>query len=234
MLSKVFPKQYPRFVALPVLGQLADDYDTWLCQQGYGRDARCGHARALMRIDRDLRRHGHRQWSSVRQGDLEACLRRYRPRDAYPCAAVRGLLRFAQERALLPARPPAVTRVAMLARSYGAALHDLRGLVPLTLQQHVTTAAQFLSHLDYELRPERLAALTASDVEAFVRQVGRRLSRATGQHRVAQLRGFLRFLASAGRVRPGLDCQIDPPASIARSTCPAVCHGRPSESCCNR
>jgi integrase/recombinase XerD len=211
MLSELVPRKCPRLLALPVLGQISDEYDTWLSRQGYGRSARCGHAQALIRIDRDLRRRGHREWQSVRQADLEACLRRYRPQDPYPSAAVRGLLRFAQERSLLPARPPAVTRVAMLANIYGAALHDLRGFVPPTVRQHVITAAQFLSHLDYEIRPERLAELTASDVEAFVRQVGHRLSRGTLQHRVAQLRGFLRFLASAGRVRPGLDRQIDTP-----------------------
>jgi hypothetical protein len=176
MLSEMFPKKFPRIVALPVLGQVADDYDTWLSQQGYGRHARCGHARALVGIDRDLRRRGHRQWPSVRQADLDACLRRYRPHDAYPRAAVRGLLRFAQERSLLPARPPAVTRITMLADIYGAALDDLRGLAPLTIREHVTTAVQFLSHLDYQIRPERLAALTASDVETFVRKVGKRLS----------------------------------------------------------
>jgi integrase/recombinase XerD len=212
MLNQLCPRQFPRLVALPVLGQVADDYDTWLCQQEYGRSARAAHARALVRIDGDLRRRGHRQWQSVRPADLDACLTRYRARDPYPGAAVRGLLRFAQERSLLPARPPAVTRVvAMLATSYGVALYDLRGLVPATIHQHVTTVAQFLSSLDYEIRPERLAALTASDVEAFVRQVSHRLSRGTLQHRVAQLRGFLRFLASAGRVRPGLDGQIDTP-----------------------
>lgn len=211
MLSEIVPRKFPQIVALPVLGKIADDYDTWLSQQGYGRDARCGHARALARVDRDLRRRGHRHWQSVRQVDLEACLSRYRPQDPYPSAAVRGLLRFAQERSLLPARPPAVTRVAMLANIYGAALDDLRGLAPLTIRQHITTAAQFLSHLGYQIRPERLAALAASDVEAFVRKVGTRLSRATLQHRVAQLRGFLRFLASAGRIRPGLDREIDTP-----------------------
>lgn len=41
--------------------------------------------------------------------------------------------------------------------------------------------------------------------------MGKRLSRATLQHRIAQLRGFLRFLATNGIVRPGLDRQIDTP-----------------------
>lgn len=47
MLNQLCPRQFPRLVALPVLGQVADDYDTWLCQQEYGRRARPAHARAL-------------------------------------------------------------------------------------------------------------------------------------------------------------------------------------------
>jgi site-specific recombinase XerD len=124
---------------------------------------------------------------------------------------VRALLRFGQERSLLPATPLPVTRVETLAKIYGAALDDLRGLAPSTIHQHVTTAVQFLSHLDYEVAPECLAAIDASDVEAFVCVAGKRLSRPSLQHTVAQLRGFLRFLASSGRVRPGLDAQIDTP-----------------------
>jgi integrase/recombinase XerD len=126
-------------------------------------------------------------------------------------ATVRVLLRFLQAQSRLPVVPPAITRIGTLAKIYGATLYDLRGLTRATIEQHVTTAEHFLAHLDYELQPERLAALTASAVEAFVRRAGKRLSRATLQHRVAQLRGFLRFLASSGLVRPGLDSQIDTP-----------------------
>jgi integrase len=84
-------------------------------------------------------------------------------------------------------------------------------LAPVTVRQHVTTAAHFLTHLDYELRPEGLALLTPSDVEAFVRAAGEHQRRVTLQHTVAHLRGFLRFLASGGRVPPNLDGQIDTP-----------------------
>jgi len=146
-----------------------------------------------------------------RQADLDACWMRYRQRDPDTAGTIRALLRFLQARSRLAVTPPALTRVGTLAKSYGVALEDLRGLAPGTVRQHVITAAHFLTHLDYELGPERLAALTASDVEAFVRRAGKRLSRASLQHTVAQLRGFLRFLASSGVVRPGFDRQIDTP-----------------------
>ena len=44
-----------------------------------------------------------------------------------------------------------------------------------------------------------------------MRAVGPRQSRASLQHVVAHLRAFLRFLASAGEIPPGLDTQIDTP-----------------------
>jgi integrase/recombinase XerD len=209
MLNELFPRKSTRYFALPLLGHIADDFDTWLSRQGYRRWTRRQQVRALVRIDRDLRRRGHRQWQTVRQADLEACRTRYGRHDPRAAAAIGGLLRFLQEHSLLPALPPAVTRVEMLAKIYGAALHDLRGLAPATIQQHVATAERFLTHLEYGLMPERLAALTVSDVEGFVHGAGKGLSRASLQHTVGRLRGFLRFLASSGTVGTGLDGQID-------------------------
>ena len=211
MLNQLCPRRSTRYRALPLLGPLADDFDTWLSTQGYRRGTRRLYARALIRIDRDLRRHGVRPGETWKEADLDACWMRYRLRDPNAAGTVRGLRRFLQARSLLTEAPPAVTRVGTLAKIYGAALHDLRGLASSTVRQHITTAAQFLSHLDYELRPERLTALTPSDVEAFVRRAGERQSRLSLQHTVAQLRGFLRFLVSGGRVRPGVDQQIDTP-----------------------
>jgi site-specific recombinase XerD len=211
MLNELFPRRSRRFLTLPLLGPIADDFDTWLSTQGYRRSTRRQQARDLVRIDRDLRRHGVAPDGPWKQRDLDACWDRYRHRDPNTAGTIRALRRFLQARASLVLTPPAVTRVGTLAKSYGVALEELRGLAPVTVRQHVTTAAQFLTHLDYELRPERLAALTASDVETFVRGAGEHQSRPSLQHTVAQLRGFLRFLASHGVLRPGLEPQIDTP-----------------------
>lgn len=211
MLSQLFPRRSKRFLTLPLLGVVADDFDTWSATQGYRRSTRRLQARALIRIDGDLRRHAVRPVGRWRQADLEACWGRFRQRDPNTAGTVRALCRFLQGRAQLDRLPPAVTRVGTLAEIYGAMLQDLRGLAPVTIRQHVTTATQFLTHLGYELEPERLAALTAAEVEAFVRTMGAHHRRASLQHIVAQLRGFLRFLASRGRIRPGLEGQIDTP-----------------------
>jgi hypothetical protein len=58
MLNELFPRRSRRFLTLPLLGPIADDFDTWLSTQGYRRSTRRQQARDLVRIDRDLRRHG--------------------------------------------------------------------------------------------------------------------------------------------------------------------------------
>jgi integrase/recombinase XerD len=57
----------------------------------------------------------------------------------------------------------------------------------------------------------RLADLTRSHVEGFIRSVGKRFARGTLQHVVGHVRGFLRFLAMRGESPVGLDSQIDMP-----------------------
>ena len=56
MLNDLFPRKSTRYCALPLLGPIADDFDTWLSEQGYRRGTRQQQACALVRIDRDLRR----------------------------------------------------------------------------------------------------------------------------------------------------------------------------------
>ena len=85
------------------------------------------------------------------------------------------------------------------------------GAPPSTLTHHGRTTSAFLAHIGYETHPTRLATLERQDLDAFVRAVGPRQSRASLQHVVAHLRAFLRFLASAGEIPPGLDTQIDTP-----------------------
>jgi integrase/recombinase XerD len=220
MLNELFPRRSSRFLALPLLGPIVDDFDTWLLTQGYRRSTRRLQARALVQIDRDLRRHGVRPSATWTQADLDACWRRRHIEDPNTGGTIHALRRFLQARSQLVLTPPAVTRAGTLAKIYGVALEELRGLASRTIRQHVTTATDFLTDLGYELRPDRLGELTASDVEVFVRGAGKRLQRASLQHTVAQLRGFLRYLASRGLIRPGLDQQIDTPRVYRQETLP--------------
>ena len=64
-------------------------------------------------------------------------------------------------------------------------------------------------------------------------QAGKRLSRGSLQHDIAALRGFLRFLATDGRVPPGWICRSTRRDSTAWSNSLAPSRGKRFAHCCN-
>jgi site-specific recombinase XerD len=108
-----------------------------------------------------------------------------------------------------PEGPPLVSTASILSEEYGKFLREVRGFAAGTVSHHVYVSECFLNHL--EARKILPGAICRSDVEAYVRRIGKRLSRASLQHDIAAVRGLLRFLAIDGRVPTGLDRQIDTP-----------------------
>jgi site-specific recombinase XerD len=211
MLSQLFPKAHHRYTSLPLFGPLADDFDSWLVSRGFRRGPRKQQLGAIRRLDRALRRRGRHDLSAIRRDDL-GWWAEGRRRNANDAATARNVQRFLEARGVLVEPPPkVVSRVALLTEAYEAMLRDGRGLASATVHQHLATARAFLSAVAYETAPAHQVAATTDDVEGFVRATGTRLSRASLQHTVAQLRGFLRFLASRGLVSVGLHQQIDTP-----------------------
>jgi site-specific recombinase XerC len=90
-------------------------------------------------------------------------------------------------------------------------LDQVRGLAASTVAGHCETTAALLAYIGYESSPGRLGALTAQDIEDFIRRGGARLGRVSLRHMVTHLRAFLRFVAAAGETATGLDTQIDAP-----------------------
>jgi site-specific recombinase XerD len=84
-------------------------------------------------------------------------------------------------------------------------------LASSTIADHLVTASELLRFLAGHTPAVRLMQLTPTVVESFVQRVAARVSRATLQHMVAQLRSFLRWLAAHGQAPKGLDTQIDTP-----------------------
>jgi site-specific recombinase XerD len=104
---------------------------------------------------------------------------------------------------------PVVSDAAAISDEYVRHLREVRGCAASTLSHHSYTAHCFLKHL--ETSKVSLGSVQSCDIEAYITQASSRLSRASLQHEVAAVRGLLRFLATDGRVRTGLDRQIDTP-----------------------
>jgi integrase/recombinase XerD len=209
MLQELFPRFHGHYSSLPLLGPSLEGFAAFLVARGYPRRPVICHLRAARRVDERLRRCCRSIVELTR-----AALHRCAPPsgraavDPSSSAVVRLLEAYLAERGLLPSlesSQPADQRLA----EYGRYLARVRGLVPLTIRAHVTTASQFIAHLNDA--GDATALPTAQAVEAFVSRTGHRVSRATLQHIVAHLRSFLRFLVGRGEIPFGLDSRIDTP-----------------------
>lgn len=210
MLLQLYPRVHRRYSSLPVFGPIVEDFGAWLLKQGYSTDCIREHFCCMLRTARLLYKRGVGSLAELTRAKLQACAPAQRLDDRRLTASVRLLERyFASETSLFSA--PLLNRTDKRVAEYATYLDEVRGLAESTVAGHCATAAALLTHIGYELTPERLRALTPQDIEAFVRHSGARLNRSSLQSMVAHVRTFLRFVASSGEAPTGLDRQIDTP-----------------------
>jgi integrase/recombinase XerD len=212
MLRKFYPMSFQRYSSLMILGPIVDDLTSWLWDHGYG----CGSIMQLIwrlpYIEAILLRRGVRRLNRTTEADLAACrkglVRQFPGRQGQS----RGLERYLHARGLLkPAERKATSAAARHLAAYARYLETVRGAAASTIHHNCATASELLTHLKIEKHPGRLTTLTVNDLEAFVKKISPRFSRAGLRHIVGRLRSFLRFLAVTDETPQGLDRQIDAP-----------------------
>ena len=210
MLLELYPRVHRRYTSLAIIGPILDGYGMWLLKQGYSTERAREHFQAAPRLVRGLQQRGVRVLTRPTRARLRACAPTDSQEDPNLAVLVRQLARYCEsELSLYPA--PALTRIEQQVAAYRTYLQQVRGFAPGTLAHHGRTAGEFLVHIGYETHPTRLATLDRRDLDTFLCAVGPRQSRASLQHVVANLRAFLRFLASDGEIPTGLDTPIDTP-----------------------
>ena len=115
----------------------------------------------------------------------------------------------------VPEWDPARASIAMspLLEEYCDFRRHHRGVAPGTLKRDVNVVSAFLSLL--KRRGRSVAAITAADLDTFVKEQGAHRSRRTVATACTALRSFLRFLRSTGRQRRDLaSCVIAPRVRI--------------------
>jgi site-specific recombinase XerD len=210
MLTKLFPRVHRRYEGLPILGGYLDGYAKWLVAAAYPPPRVRQHLRTARRLEQILHRRGVRCADEVSSDRVHACAPRDSQIDPDLTVVARLLGRCLLEMRGVQGRPPP-TRTEEKVAAYQAYLEAARGLAASTVRQHTVTAAHFLTHLRYEASSASTVTISPVEIEEFVRSCGKRLSRASLQHTVAQLRSYLRFLATRGEILPGLDAKIDTP-----------------------
>ncbi len=209
MLAEIYPRFHARFTALPLLGPHLEGFVVWLRSQGYPRLPIRLRIRETPRLDARLRRRGVHAVGVLSLSHFLEFLPRLSRGDEDLAALVRSLAQYFDEQGLL-ARP-VVTPHEQIIAAYRAHLGRVRGLADSTAVQHCSTASELLTFLGFDGDHAVLRRIGPRQIEEFVRIVGVRVCRASLQHTVAQLRSFLRFLASRDEVARGLDCSIDTP-----------------------
>ena len=212
MIAQVFPIGFQRYVTLPVLGSVMDSYSAWLHDQRYTRRSSMYELRMAAHVCRFLKKQGRRQVEDVGEKDLQACHLLFRRKFPKEAGSVRVLGRFLLEHGYVqPVTAPEPSRTDLHLNNFMADLLDARGLVRSTIRRQGQFAAEFLDWLKFEEEPDRLTSLSSGDIEGFIRHLGKRMGRVSLQKAIATIRNFLRFLATAGVVTPGLASQIDSP-----------------------
>lgn len=212
MLNDLFPKAHDRHRSLPLLGPILDDFDDWLCEQGYAYSTRKFHAKRCTSIEKYFWKRKQRSVSVLTLEQLRECWQFYHRLPSGTANTVTCLQRFLQSRHILPAcASPPSRRFSTIVDAYRKYLTEVRGLAPMTIQHHCWRASEFLQYAHQQNDAFRIIDLTQDHIERFITVVSPRFQRGTLQHVVAQVRGFLRFLAMVGEAPEGLGSQIDTP-----------------------
>lgn len=212
MLNELFPRAHRRYSSLPVLGAIADDFTDWLRVQGYRRGTTRVYLRFLPELDQVLQQRGWVELHHLTRHELRSCRPANSQDNRNLAAVIYALERYLADRSLLA--PPILTapsrRDQQLA-DYQTFLEEVRGFAASTVRAHLRTVSRLLDQLQVEESSAPFETLTAHDIEVFIKSLGQHHSRASLQHEVAHIRGFLHFGELTSRLRPGLDWHLDTP-----------------------
>ena len=103
MLKELYPKAYSRYLALPLLGSMVDEFDDWLLAQGYRWNTRKPYIHQTATLDQFFRKRGRSQVTQLTREDLACGWKWYHSRDHHTAGTVRLLAKFLDHKSLLPA-----------------------------------------------------------------------------------------------------------------------------------
>jgi integrase/recombinase XerD len=211
MLRSLLPKAHQKFLSMPLLGPIVDGFDDWLVASGFTSSSRKRLICKAWHVDADLRRRRIHEIAKLTHPVLHDCWRAFMKGSPYDAGTVRTLEQYLIDSGLINdgRRVSATLPASILAEEYGNHLREVCGFVASTAAHHRRTVQCFLKHLEDEA--VMLRSVQPGNIESYIVKASKRLSRATLQHHIAAVRGFLRFLAMDGRVTSGLDRQIDTP-----------------------
>ena len=234
MLSKIRPRYYQRYISLPLLGSILDEFTSWCLKHGYAVTTMGNKLRDSIRIDRFLRRHGAQSLRDLTHSSFETAWCYYRHRQRSIAGTVRQIERFLDEtRGLAPLPPQPMTPTRSELNRFAEYLQDVRGLAATTIEFHDKYLQDFLEHIGYDTNTQALTKLTSKEIEDFLCSCAKRLNRSSLQQIAGCVRNFLRLQYDQGVLPNPLHTAIDMPRvyrleklprSLPRETVEAFLH----------
>lgn len=212
MLSQIRPKAYPRYLSLPILGSVLEEFTEWSHQQGYTLGTLGEQLKSAPKIDRFFQQQGTACLKDLSHNDFDKAWHHYRQRSHGTAGAARQIERFLREKGTLrPALPQPKTPTSSELSRFSEYLRSLRGFENKTIQSYTRYLKNFLSHIGYDANTKALTTLTSREIEDFLCRWSKRLNRYSLQHIVGYLRTFFRFQYEQGILRSPLHTMIDTP-----------------------
>jgi len=210
MLRSVFPKAHHKYFSLPLLGPITDGFDDWLAASGFTHGSRKLAINLLPIVDRKLRRHGVDEVAKLNHTVLDDCCKALKRKYPYRAGTIHTLERYLVANGLIvDGCQGAARQLPSLSGEYADHLREVRGFAASTVSSHRRATECFLRHL--EKAGTAVGRVTPGNIESYIASAGKRLGRASLQHEIAALRGFLRFLSMDDRAPAELERRIDTP-----------------------
>lgn len=212
MISEIRPRAYLRYISLPILGSILDDFTSWSRQRGYTICMVQEQLKAARHFDDFFRQNGAQSLSDLTHSDFEVAWYYYHNHRPSIAGTVRQIERFLEEtRGLAPPLPQPKTPTSSELDSFADYLRNVRGLQTTTIQSYTRYLHNFLEYICYDANTQALVTLTSKEIEGFLCICAKRLSRYSLQHVVGYLRAFLRFQYEQGTMQSRLHTMIDTP-----------------------
>ena len=213
MIAEFFSGGSHRYLSLPVLGPLMDRYAAWLLRKRYTWRSGRYELRMAGRIADYLKGRDVHRIESLNYQHLQECHSCFRQKFPEEAGSVVVLMRFLHDGGHIVSPPPALPSdpADVHVNAFMQHLDEVRGYAPSTIRRQGQIAAEFLQWLKFPDNPHRLSSLTITDLEEFIQHLSQRMGRVGLQKPIAIMRNFLRFLATSGEVRAGLDGMIERP-----------------------
>jgi len=211
VLSKIRPRSYGRYVSLPLLGPVLNEFIDWSEQRGYAVGSIQRQLEGAAQIDRFLRHRGVRSLSNLNHEHFAEARRHYRLKTNMGSAIGRIEQFLAESVGLAPLPAPRPTPSGCELSRYERYLERVHGFAESTIRSHIRSLREFLDHIGYDSSSEALKTLTSKEIESFICACAKRFKRSALQNLAGCLRHFLRYQHDQGVVTRPLYAEIDGP-----------------------